>query len=178
MPQMFNHVGGVPAVHGGFRAADVQCEREFRESDRGNFRQAHRLAGGQIHRRDQRKERCGNLRKRGVSSRPAVATYSKAMDCGQSQQFSEGCWIYAAMPENVRKGNLGTPRHDEKLEPDERGRGSLRYNSDPHTAVGLLAWKRCKEHPEAVARPCAGHRHPANIRGNRAAGNRVAPPRP
>src|SRR5437879_1507195 len=84
------------------------------------IREAHRLAGGKIHRRHQRQRRgAGILAKRGVSSSPGRRYVLQRDGCGQSQQFSATAGFMPQSPGIRAPGNLGTQRHRRRnFEPD------------------------------------------------------------
>jgi threonine synthase len=97
--------------------------------------------------------------------RPAVATYSNAMDVGNPNNFPRLLDLCRNRLEYVRKEIWGHRATDEEtllemLSVWDR----YRYICDPHTAVGLLAWDAYrKEHPEPSQGLVLATAHPAKF---------------
>src|SRR5499425_2217308 len=97
--------------------------------------------------------------------RPAIATYSNAMDVGNPNNFPRLLDLCRNRLEYVRKEIWGHHATDEEtllemLSVWDR----YRYICDPHTAVGLLAWDAYrKEHPEPSQGLVLATAHPAKF---------------
>ena len=104
--------------------------------------------------------RCGSFR-----PRPAMATYSNAMDVGNPNNFPRLLDLCRNRLEYVQKEIWGHSASDEetlaamKLLHDRFG-----YISDPHTAVGFLGWEAYKhEHSEPAQGLVLATAHPAKF---------------
>jgi threonine synthase len=112
--------------------------------------------------------------------RPAIATYSNAMDVGNPNNFPRLLDLCRNRLENVRKEIWGHRATDEEtLNQMSVVWDRYRYISDPHTAVGLLAWEAYrKEHPEPSQGLVLATAHPAKFAEIVEKGIGVAPPLP
>jgi len=90
------------------------------------------------------------LRSGDFCPRPALPTYSNAMDVGNPNNFPRLLDLCRGKLEYVRKEIWGHGASDEEtLEEMKSVWERYRYIADPHTAVGLLAWEAYKrEHPD------------------------------
>jgi threonine synthase len=97
--------------------------------------------------------------------RPAIATYSNAMDVGNPNNFPRLLDLCRNRIENVRKEIWGHGATDEEtLREMHAVWDRYRYVSDPHTAVGIHAWEAYrKEHPEPSQGLVLATAHPAKF---------------
>src|ERR1700756_4091960 len=112
--------------------------------------------------------------------RTAVATYSNAMDVGSPNNFPRLLDLCRNRLENVRKEIWGHRATDEETL-NQMGAvwDRYRYISDPHTAVGLLAWEAYrKDHPEPSQGLVLATAHPAKFAEIVQKGMGITPPLP
>jgi threonine synthase len=112
--------------------------------------------------------------------RMAQATYSNAMDVGNPNNFPRILDLCRGRLENVRKEIWGHGASDEEtLQEMNAVWDRYRYISDPHTAVGILAWEAYrKEHPEPSQGLVLATAHPAKFAEIVQKGIGIAPPLP
>ncbi len=110
----------------------------------------------------------------------AVATYSNAMDVGNPNNFPRLLDLCRNRIENVRKEIWGHSATDEEtLAQMHSVWDRYRYITDPHTAVGLLAWEAYrKQHPEPSQGLVLATAHPAKFAEVVEKGIGVSPPLP
>jgi threonine synthase len=97
--------------------------------------------------------------------RPALATFSNAMDVGDPNNFPRLLDLCRGRLELVQKEIWGHSATDEEtLKEMESVWGRYRYIADPHTAIGLIAWEAYKrEHPEPAQGLVLATAHPAKF---------------
>ncbi|MGB7434266.1 MAG: threonine synthase [Candidatus Acidiferrum sp.] len=97
--------------------------------------------------------------------RPAIATYSNAMDVGDPNNFPRLLDLCRKRIANVRKEIWGHGASDEEtLHEMHAVWDRYRYVADPHTAVGIDAWEAYrKEHPEPSQGLVLATAHPAKF---------------
>jgi threonine synthase len=112
--------------------------------------------------------------------RQAEATYSNAMDVGNPNNFPRILDLCRGRLENVRKEIWGHgASNEETLQEMNTVWDRYRYISDPHTAVGILAWEAYrKEHPEPSQGLVLATAHPAKFAEIVQKGIGIAPPLP
>jgi threonine synthase len=112
--------------------------------------------------------------------RPAVATYSNAMDVGNPNNFPRILDLCRNRIENVRKEIWGHGATDEQtLQEMHAVWDRYRYVADPHTAVGIHGWEAYrKQHPEPSQGLVLATAHPAKFADIVEKGIGVAPPLP
>ena len=112
--------------------------------------------------------------------RPAVATYSNAMDVGDPNNFPRLLDLCRKRIAYVRKEIWGHRVTDEEtLEEMHAVWDRYRYVSDPHTAVGIRSWEAYrKEHPEPSQGLVLATAHPAKFADIVQKGMGITPPLP
>ncbi len=112
--------------------------------------------------------------------RAAEATYSNAMDVGNPNNFPRLLDLCRGRLEIVRKEIWGHgATNAETLRQMKEVWERYRYITDPHTAVGMLAWEAYrKEHPEPAQGLVLSTAHPAKFADIVQKGIGIAPPLP
>jgi len=120
------------------------------------------------------------LRSGEYQPKPAIATYSNAMDVGNPNNFPRLLDLCRNRVENVRKEIWGHDTTDEEtLKAMNTVWDRYRYISDPHTAVGILAWEAYRRaHPEPSQGLVLATAHPAKFAEIVQKGIGIAPPLP
>jgi threonine synthase len=112
--------------------------------------------------------------------RAAQATYSNAMDVGNPNNFPRLLDLCRGRLEVVRKEIWGHgATNEETLQQMKDVWERYRYITDPHTAVGLLAWEAYrKAHPDPAQGLVLATAHPAKFAEIVQKGIGIAPPLP
>ncbi len=112
--------------------------------------------------------------------RDAQATYSNAMDVGNPNNFPRLLDLCRGRLEIIRKEIWGHgATNDETLQQMKEVWERHRYITDPHTAVGMLAWEAYrKAHPEPAQGLVLSTAHPAKFAEIVQKGIGIAPPLP
>src|SRR3974390_2388537 len=112
--------------------------------------------------------------------RSAQATYSNAMDVGNPNNFPRLLDLCRGRLEIVRREIWGHgATNEETLHQMKEVWERYRYITDPHTAVGMLAWEAYKkEHPEPAQGLVLSTAHPAKFAEIVQKGIGIAPPLP
>ena len=112
--------------------------------------------------------------------RAAQATYSNAMDVGNPNNFPRLLDLCRGRLEIVRKEIWGHgATNEETLQQMKEVWERYRYITDPHTAVGMLAWEAYrKEHAEPAQGLVLSTAHPAKFAEIVQKGIGIAPPLP
>jgi threonine synthase len=105
------------------------------------------------------------LRSGEFHARPAIATYSNAMDVGNPNNFPRLLDLCRGHLDCLRREISGYSASDEQTVDEMRSIWErYRYLADPHTAIGILGWETYKkEHAEPSQGLVLATAHPAKF---------------